>query len=71
MTRDQFAALAKLVRSPAGPAQDAARMVMCDQVRPADAARATGAAPASVSNAVTRLRAALELARVAVGHSPA
>ena len=66
MTHDQFAALAKLTRSPSGPAQDAARLVLCDQMRPADAARATGAAPASVSNAVTRLRAAMKLAQVAV-----
>lgn len=71
MTPEQFAALTKLTRSPAGPAQDAARLVLCDQMRPADAARATGAAPASVSNAVTRLRASLELARVAVGISGA
>lgn len=67
MTPKQFAALARLTRSPAGPAQDAARLVLCDQMRPADAARATGAAPASVSNAVTRLRVSLDLARVAVG----
>jgi|DEB19_MinimDraft_2_1074335.scaffolds.fasta_scaffold103281_1 hypothetical protein len=67
MTHDQFAALAKLTRSPSGPAQDAARLVLCDQMRPADAARATGAAPASVSNAVTRIRASLEMARVAAG----
>ncbi len=67
MTPKQFAALARLTRSPAGPAQNAARMVLCNQMRPADAARATGAAPASVSNAVTRLRAAMELARVAAG----
>lgn len=68
MTHDQFTALAKLTRSPSGPAQDAARMVLCDKMRPADAARATGAAPASVSNAVTRIRAALELARAAAGN---
>ena len=67
MTHDQFTAMVKLTRSPAGPAQDAARLVLCDQMRPADAARATGAAPASVSNAVTRIRAALEMARVAAG----
>lgn len=65
MTPKQFKSLVELMRSPAGPAQDAARMVMCDQMRPADAARATGAAPASVSNAVTRMRAALELAKIA------
>lgn len=68
MTHDQFTAMVKLTRSPAGPAQDAARLVLCDQMRPADAARATGAAPASVSNAVTRIRAALELARAAAGN---
>lgn len=68
MTPEQFSALARLTRSPAGPAQDAARMVLCDQMRPADAARATGAAPASVSNAVTRIRASLEMARVAAGN---
>lgn len=69
MTPKQFAALARLTRSPSGPAQDAARLVLCNQMRPADAARATGAAPASVSNAVTRLRVSLDLARVAVGQS--
>lgn len=67
MTPKQLKALVELMRSPAGPAQDAARMVLCDKMRQADAARATGITPASVSNAVARARATFKLACDAAG----
>ena len=65
MSPEAFEALAKLLRSPPGPAQDAARQVLVDGLRPADVARALDVSPAVVSNAVTRMRAGLELARIA------
>lgn len=65
MTADQFRALCALLRSPAGPAQEAARLVLVEQVRPSDAAALTGASAPSVSNAVTRMRRGLELAKIA------
>lgn len=67
MTPEQFSALAKLLRSLPGPAQDAARLVLVDGLRPSDAARQAGASPASVSSACRRFRDGLELARVAAG----
>ena len=59
MTPEQFAEVSRIMRRP-GPARDAARMVLVDGMRPADAARAAGVSPASASNAVTRARAALK-----------
>lgn len=62
MTADQFRALCTLLRSPPGPAQEAARLVLVEQMRPSDAAALAGVSPASVSNAVTRFRRGQELA---------
>lgn len=61
MTPAQFAAIAKLIRSSAGPAQAAARLVLVDGVAPADAAREAGCTPQSVSQSVRKFRAAAAL----------
>lgn len=66
LTAAQFAALAKLLRLRSGPAQDAARLVLVDGMRQADAAAALGVVPQNLSSALTRLRKGLELARAAV-----
>lgn len=67
MTPAAFDALATLLQTRQGAARDAARLVLVDGVRPADAARQTGLSAASVSNALARYRKALELALTAVG----
>lgn len=69
MTNDQFAALATLMPLHDTPSREAARLVLVDGVRPADAARATGISPAAVSNVVSKCRARLALAQAAVGVS--
>lgn len=65
MTADQFRALCTLLRSPPSPIQEAARLVLVEQVRPTDAAALAGVSAASVSNAVTRFRRGQELAGLA------
>lgn len=67
MTSDQFAALAELLRLRDGPAQEAARLVLVDGLKPADAARATKVTPQAAGQAVKRARAALKLAQTAAG----
>lgn len=67
MTNDQFLALAKLMRMASGPAQEAARLVLVDGLKPADAARATKVTPQAAGQAVKRVRAALKLAQTASG----
>lgn len=67
MTPHQLDALAALVGMRSGPALLAAGLVLVEGRRPADAAREAGLSPQGVANAVTRLRRALDLARVAVG----
>jgi len=71
MTAGQFAALAQLLRLRAGAAQDAARMVLVDGHAPGEVAALTGLSPASVSNAVSRMRRGLDLAKVAATAPPA
>ena len=66
MTTDQFSALATLLRLRAGAAQEAARLVLVLGHKPSEAAALTGLSAASVSNAVSRMRRGLELARQAV-----
>ena len=66
MAPAQFAALARLLRLRAGPAQDAARLVLVDGASQAAAARATGLTPQAVHNAVQRVQAGLGLAQAAV-----
>lgn len=66
MTAEQFRALCTLLRSPPGPAQEAARLVLVGQVRQVDAAALAGVSAASVSHAVARIRRGHELAKIAV-----
>lgn len=70
MTNAQFDALAQLLRFRGTPSQEAARMVLVDGVRQADAARETGVTPAAVNNAVTSCRRGMELVRLAAGLDP-
>lgn len=67
MTGDQFDALAKLLRLRAGPASAAARLVLVDGLRPAQAAARAGCSPQSVSNTLAACRKGIELARRAAG----
>lgn len=66
ITPAQFAALAKLLRMRA-PSSEAARLVLVEGMRPADAARAVNLSPQAVTNAVSRAKAGLELVRSAAG----
>lgn len=63
MTPDQFTALSTLMGLRAGPAQDAARLVLVDGLTKAEAARQAGCAPQSADQAVRRCRRVIELAR--------
>lgn len=67
MTPTQFAALAKLLQSRHGPAEHAARLVLVNGIRNADAARAAKLTPALAFNAVTRYRRAYALALIVAG----
>ena len=61
MTPEQFAVIAKLIRSSASPSQDAARLVLVDGIAPAEAARKAGCTPQSASNTIRRFRDATAL----------
>jgi predicted DNA-binding protein (UPF0251 family) len=61
MAPERFAAIARLIRMRGGAAQEAARLVLVEGMRPADAARATGLSPQGVCNAVARVRRADDL----------
>jgi predicted DNA-binding protein (UPF0251 family) len=58
MTPRRFSAIARLIRMRRGAAEEAARLVLVDGLRPIEAARRLGLSPQSVSNAVTRVRRA-------------
>ena len=66
MTYDQFQALAQLLRLRQGPQREAARLVLVDGVRQADAARVTGCSASALGNTLRTCRSGLELARVAI-----
>ncbi len=66
MTTQQFDALAKLLRLREGPQQQAARLVLVDGLRQADAARMAGCSASALGNTLRTCRAGLELARVAI-----
>lgn len=70
MTCEQFNALAQLLRLRAGPAREAARLVLVDGHRPAEAARLAGCTPQAASNTLSRCRRGLALAQAAVGLPP-
>ena len=67
MTADQFDALATLLQLRQGPARAAARHVLVEGMRQADAAALAGISAAAMSNALTRIRRGIELAKVAAG----
>ena len=65
MTPERFEALASLLRLRFGPAQVAARLVLVDGLRLADAAREAGCTPQNAANTLAACRRGLALARVA------
>ena len=65
MTPERFDALAALLRLRFGPAQVAARLVLVDGLRLADAAREAGCTAQSAANTLAACRRGLALARVA------
>lgn len=67
MTPDQFDALQALVVLKAPVTAAAARRVLVDGLTPSAAADEAGISRQTLSNTLTRLRKALELARVACG----
>lgn len=67
MNSDQFQALAQLLRLRQGPQREAARLVLVDGVRQADAARMAGCSASALGNTLRTCRAGLELARLAAG----
>lgn len=66
MTPAQFEALAKLLGLHSGPATEAARLVLVDGLTAIEAAQQAGCSRQSATNAVTRCRRGLELARAVV-----
>ena len=64
---EQLEALAQLLRLRAGPASAAARLVLVDGLRPAQAAARTGCSPQSASNTLSACRRGIALARRAAG----
>jgi TrfB plasmid transcriptional repressor len=69
MTPAQFDALSRLLRLRPGPARECARLVLVDGLRQVDAMAVTGLSEQGASNAVRRVQAGLELARVAAGQA--
>ena len=67
MTAASFEALAQLLRLRQGPQREAARMVLVDGMRQADAARVAGCSASALSNTLRACRAGLEMAKAAVG----
>lgn len=67
LTAEQFDALATLLRLRDGPVRAAARLVLVDGDRQAEAARRAGTLPQHVYRAVKACRRGLNLARVAAG----
>lgn len=65
MTAASFDALAQLLRLRQGPQREAARMVLVDGMRQADAARMAGCSASALGNTLRTCRAGLELARIA------
>jgi len=61
MTHARFDCIARLIRMRAGPARQAARLVLVDGLRPVDAARLHSISLQRVTNAVRRVRKADEL----------
>lgn len=67
MTSGQFTALAKLARLRAGKQQEAARLVLVQGMRQADAARQLGISPPALSATLRACRRVLALATAVTG----
>ena len=65
MTPESFTALAQLLRLRQGSQREAARLVLVDGMRQADAARIAGCSAPALGNTLRTCRAGLELARLA------
>jgi len=69
MTESQFAAIAELISLRAGPAKEAARLVLVDGMSYIDAATQTGVSRQSESATRCRVIAAIRRAKTATGCS--
>lgn len=67
ITESQFEALAELLRLQNGVRREAARLVLVEGLKPADAARQAGTTPQTVNSALVSCRRGLALAHLAVG----
>ena len=64
MSPESFEALSKLISLRQGAQRTAAGMVLCDGMRPADAARACGISRSAVGNTLAVCRKGIALAKV-------
>ena len=69
ITDEQFNALAELLRLQNGVRREAARLVLVDGLRPADAARQAGTTPQTVNSALVSCRRGIALAQIVAGTS--
>jgi DNA-directed RNA polymerase specialized sigma24 family protein len=67
MKSEQYDAIAALIRMGASASSQAARLVLVDGVSRETAASTFGVTLQAVSNAIGRIRRALDLARIAAG----
>lgn len=67
MTPVQFDALAELLRMQDSASHTAARLVLVDGLKPAEAARQAGTSPQAVNGVLRRCQRGMELALVVVG----
>lgn len=67
MTDAQFEALAELLRMQNGVRREAARLVLVEGLKPADAARRAGTTPQTVNSALVSCRRGIELAQRVAG----
>ena len=69
ITDEQFDALAELLRLQNGVRREAARLVLVEGLRPADAARQAGTTPQTVNSALISCRRGISLAQIVAGTS--
>ncbi len=69
ITSEQFDALAELLRLQNGVRREAARLVLVDGMKPADAARQAGTTPQTVNSALVSCRRGIALAKIVAGAS--
>ena len=70
ITSEQFDALAELLRLQSGVRREAARLVLVNGIRAADAARQAGTTPQTVHSALVSCRRGIALAKIVSGFSP-